>query len=131
MVTKRRIVKTKPTLDLGKVFGASTSPAVVAGGFVFCTGYLSIDGQTGKAALGTIEEETRRTLENLSTVLAAAGSSLDKVVKVNVFLANLKDFEGMNRVYNGFFPSEPPARRTVQAGLLGGYKVEIDCIAVV
>lgn len=71
--------------------------------------------------LGTVASETRRTLD-------AAGTPFERVVKVNIFMADLADFDGMNAVYREFFPTEPPARRTVRAGLVDGFKVEIGCV---
>jgi 2-iminobutanoate/2-iminopropanoate deaminase len=74
--------------------------------------------------------QARRTLVNVKLVLEQAGSSLDKVVKVNIFIAEEKDFQGLNEVYREFFPQDFPARRTILANLIGGFRVEIDCIAV-
>jgi 2-iminobutanoate/2-iminopropanoate deaminase len=127
---KREIIGTPALLDLGKFMKAPVAPAVRANGFIFTGGYVPLDPHTGKAVMGSIEEQTRRTLQNLKDVLEHAGSSLDKVVKVNVFLSDLGEWERMNAVYREFFPKDFPARRTVHAALVGGYKVEIDCIAL-
>jgi 2-iminobutanoate/2-iminopropanoate deaminase len=78
--------------------------------------------------LGDIASETRRTLQNIQAILEAAGSSLRDVVRVGVFLADIKDFDAMNAVYSEFFSQDPPARTTVGAQL-PKIKVEIDCIA--
>jgi 2-iminobutanoate/2-iminopropanoate deaminase len=126
----RQVVRTPELLDLGRFMKAPVSPAVRANGFIFTGGYVPLNPQTGKAEVGSIEIETHRTLENLRLVLEHAGSSLEKVVMVHVFLADLGDFEGMNEVYRKFFPKDFPARRTTQSNLVGGFKVEIDCIAV-
>ncbi len=131
MTTEREVIRTDPKLDLGTVVGAPASPAIKANGFVFTTGYLSIDPETGRPDQGTIEHETRRTLKNLELVLQAAGSSLGKVVKTHIFLQDIdRDFDAMNRVYREFFTSDYPARRTVEAKLIQGYKVEIEVIAL-
>lgn len=74
--------------------------------------------------------QARRTLENIKLVLDKAGSSLEKVVKVNIFISEEKDFQGLNKVYREYFPKDFPARRTIIANLIGGFRVEIDCIAV-
>ena len=90
-----------------------------------------IDPTTGDVSLGSIEHETRLTLQGLEQILALSGSSLNKVVKAHVFLADIdRDFDGMNRVYAEFFDPPYPARRTVQAKLARGLKVEIDVIAL-
>lgn len=127
---KREIIGTPELLDLGKFMKAPVAPAVRANGFIFTGGYVPLDPRTGKAVMGSIEEQTRRTLQNLKDVLEHAGSSLEKVVKVNVFISDLSEWERMNAVYREFFPKDFPARRTVHAALVGGFKVEIDCIAL-
>jgi len=104
------------------------SPAIVADGFVFVAGQGPVNPQTNELELGDIRSETRRTLQNIQTILKAAGSSLADVVRVGVFLADMDDFAAMNDVYREFFPEAPPARTTVGAQL-PQIKVEIDCIA--
>jgi len=105
------------------------SHAVVAGGFVFVAGQGPINPKTQKMELGDIKSETRLELTNISNILKAANSSIDNVVKVSVFLADLNDFEAMNEVYREFFKDNYPARTTVQSVLRSGRKIEIDCIA--
>lgn len=109
------------------------SQAVEAGGFVFCAGQIPLDPATGKLVEGAIEVQAERVLANVKAVLEAAGSSLAKVVKATVFLADLDDFGGMNAVYTRTFTSDPkPARTTIQAARLpAGARVEIEVIAVV
>lgn len=104
------------------------SPAIVADGFVFVAGQGPINPRTNELELGDIRLETRRTLENIRAILEAAGSSLREVVRVGVFLSDMKDFDAMNEVYRQFFPEDPPARTTVGAQL-PKIKIEIDCIA--
>ncbi len=104
------------------------SPAIVADGFVFVAGQGPVNPRTNELELGDIRAETRRTLENIRAILDAAGSSLREVVRVGVFLSDMKDFDAMNEVYREFFPELPPARTTVGAQL-PKIKVEIDCIA--
>ncbi len=107
------------------------SQAVVAGGFVFASGQLGIDPETGELAEG-VESQTRQALLNLKAVLEAAGSSLEKVVRVGVFLKDIGDFPKMNAVYAEFFGQNPPARSTVQVtDLPKGALVEIDAIAMI
>lgn len=106
------------------------SQAVIAGDLIFTAGQLGIDPQTGKLAEG-IEAQTRQALTNLSAVLEAAESSLDRVVKATVFLAHMEDFPAMNTVYAEFFPLQPPARSTVEVAQLPREAlVEIEVIAL-
>ncbi len=107
------------------------SQAIKAGGFVFASGQIPIDPQTGQFVAGGIAEQTKQVLKNLAAVLEAAGSSLDQVVKTTVFLADMKEFSGMNEVYATFFSSPPPARATVAAaGLPRDARVEIEAVAL-
>ena len=125
------IIQVNPNLDLGAAVNAPVSAAVRANGFIMTSGYVAIDTDTGELSPGTIEHETRLSLECLRQVLESSDSSLDRVVKVFVFLADIdRDFDGMNRVYKTFFVGHYPARRTVQAKLVQNLKVEIDVIAV-
>ena len=106
------------------------SQAIRAGDFVFCAGQTPIDPATGNLVEGGIEEQTRRALQNLSVVLQAAGTSMSQVVKTTVFLLDMNDFAKMNAVYAEFFPTNPPARSTVQvARLPKDARVEIEVIA--
>ena len=106
------------------------SQAVKAGGFVFASGQIPIDPETGEFVSGGIAEQTRQVMKNLSAVLEAAGSDLQLVVKTTVFLADMSEFTAMNEVYGTFFSDEPPARATVQAARLPrDARVEIEAIA--
>ena len=106
------------------------SQAIVEGDFIFLAGQGCTNPQTGKLELGDVRSETKRTFENIRAVLDAAGSSLDDVMKCNVYLRDIKDFAAMNEVYQTFFSPPFPARTTIQAGALpGGIAVEIECIA--
>lgn len=108
------------------------SQAVISGNLVFCSGQVAIDPATKELVAGGIEEQTRQCLRNLTHVLLAAGSSLERVLKCSVFLVNLGDFGKMNAVYATFFPKEPPARATVEVSHLPkDALVEIECIAAV
>ena len=106
------------------------SQAIVEGGFIFCAGQGPTNPATGKVEYGDVTSETKRTFENMKAILEAAGSSLEKVVKCNVYLRDIKDFAAMNEVYKTYFKPPYPARTTIQAGALpGGIAVEIECIA--
>jgi 2-iminobutanoate/2-iminopropanoate deaminase len=106
------------------------SQAVAAGSFLFCSGQIPLDPESGVLVSGTVVDETRRVLENLRAVLVAAGLELDAVVRTTVYLTDLADFPVVNQVYAEFFPAPSPARSTVQvAALPRGARVEIDAIA--
>jgi 2-iminobutanoate/2-iminopropanoate deaminase len=106
------------------------SQAVVEGEFIFVAGQGPTNPQTGKRELGDVRSETKRTFENVRAILQAAGSSLEHVIKCNVYLRDINDFAAMNEVYARFFTTPFPARTTIQAGALpGGIAVEIECIA--
>jgi len=109
--------------------GAPYNQAIVANGFVFVSGQGPLD-PSGKLVEGDIAVATHQTFDNLQAILEAAGSSLDKVVKCNVYLRDIKDFAAMNEVYKTYFKPPYPARTTIQAAALpGGIAVEIECIA--
>ena len=106
--------------------------AIKVNGFIYTAGQIPIDPKTGNFVEGGINEQTRQVLENLKAVLAAAGSSLDQVVKATVFLKNMADFPAMNEIYGEYFGSAKPARSTVAvAELPRGALVEIDLVALV
>lgn len=106
------------------------SQAVKASGLVFTSGQIPIDPATGVVIEGSIAEQTERVLNNIKAVLEAAGSSIERVVKTTVFLADLGDFGEMNEAYGRFFADVPPARSTVEVSRLPrDARVEIDAIA--
>lgn len=107
------------------------SQGVKANGFLFASGQVALDPKTQQLIQGDIAAETERALENLKAIVEAAGSSLARVVKASVYLADLSDFAKMNEVYARYFPGTPPARATVQVSRLPlGARVEIDLIAL-
>ncbi len=107
------------------------SQGIAAAGLVFTAGQIPLDPATGKLVEGPIEEQTRRVLENLKAVLEAAGSSLDRVVKVTVFMTDLSLFARMNAVYGEFFGGTPPARSAIGVVALPlGAHVEMECVAL-
>jgi 2-iminobutanoate/2-iminopropanoate deaminase len=107
------------------------SQAVLAGGFVFVSGQIPLDPETGQLVAGDAAAQAERALISLQAVLEAAGSGLHRVVKTTIFLTDLADFAAVNAVYARFFPAEPPARATVQvAALPRGAALEIEAVAL-
>ncbi len=107
------------------------SQAIKANGFVFVSGQVAVDPATQQIIDGDVAAQTERVLQNLSAILKAAGTSLDRVVKSGVFLKNMSDFAAMNEVYGRHFTQAPPARSTVEvARLPKDVLVEIDVIAL-
>ena len=107
------------------------SQAIRANGFVFVSGQVAIDPANQQIIGGDVSAQTDRVLKNLSAILTAAGSSLEKVVRSTVFLKNMGDFPAMNEVYGRYFKLAPPARSTVEVSRLPkDVLVEIDVIAL-
>ncbi len=108
------------------------SPATQIGNLLFLSGSGAVDPKTHKVVPGPIGNQVKQCLDNLKAVLEAAGSSVEKVLKCNVYLTDIADFQAMNQAYHTFFSSNPPARTTVAVkDLPGGSPVEIECIASV
>ena len=124
-------MKTRVQTDAAPKAIGPYSQAIKANGLVFASGQIALDPATGQLVEGGIVEQTERVLNNLKGVLEAAGSSLDRVVKTTVFLADLSDFASMNEAYGRFFGETPPARSTVEVSRLPrDARVEIDAIAL-
>src|SRR5208282_1781649 len=124
----REIVSTK---DAPQAIGPY-SQAIRANGFIFTSGQIPIDPATQQLITGDVAAQTERVIQNLSAILTAAGSSLEKVVRTTVFLKNMGDFAAMNEVYGRYFTAAPPARSTVEvARLPKDVLVEIDVVALV
>ena len=123
----KKIIKTeKAPLPIGPY-----SQGIKIGNFLFVSGQGAIDPKTGKKVHGGITEQTRQVFENIKNILEAANLGLENVVKVSVFLRDIKDFADMNEVYKEYFRSNYPARTTIQATPPGNFAVEIDVIAYI
>jgi 2-iminobutanoate/2-iminopropanoate deaminase len=111
----------KPTTSYSQAIGTEK--------FLFVAGQAGTDPATGKPPEG-IAAQTRQALTNIRAILEAGGSSLENIVKVNVFLVKITDYAEMTSVYVSFFPKNPPARTTTTTDLPPGYLIDIDCIAI-
>ena len=111
---KKKIIK---TADAPQAIGPY-SQAVEAGGFVFVSGQIPIDPRSGNVIQVDIKAQTRQVMENAKAILSAAGCGMSQVVKATIYLKNLGDFAVMNEIYGGYFPSDPPARATVEVSRL-------------
>jgi 2-iminobutanoate/2-iminopropanoate deaminase len=117
-------------ITAGRVQGLPFSPAVRVGHMVYLSGQLGTLPGTRQLVDTGIAAQTRQALQNINAVLTAVGSSLSRVVKCTVFLADIRDYASMNEVYATFFAKDPPARSTVAgSGLALGARIEIDCLA--
>jgi len=126
VVAEKKVFET----DKAAVLGGPYSQAVIHNGLIYISGQGPIDPQTNELTLGTVEQEAQLTLENIRIILEEAGSSLDKVLQVTVFLLDMKEYGRFNEVYRRYFQKDLPARTCVQAGKLPfGIRVEIDAIA--
>ena len=131
MSAKREIIEPKnEQLNVSRSLNLPHSPGIRAGDFIFLSGMLSTNPQTGERSPGTMAQETRQTLENMRHLLESAGSSLERVVKLNVLIYDMLEFENMNSVFKKFFPVDPPARTVCGVQLSAGMKIEIECIAL-
>ena len=126
VILDKKIVK---TADAPQAIGPY-SQAVEAGGFVFISGQIPIDPKSGNVVQVDIKAQTRQVMENAHAVLSAAGCGMSKVVKATIYLKNISDFIEVNEVYGGYFPSDPPARATVEVSRLPkDVSIEMDFIA--
>jgi len=106
------------------------SPGMVVGDQIYVSGQGPLNLTTGKIEGATLEEQVRLTIRNVESILKAAGSGLEDVVKVTAYLLHIEDFDGYNAIYQELFPDPRPARTTVECKLWSGILVEIDAIAI-
>jgi 2-iminobutanoate/2-iminopropanoate deaminase len=129
-VERQVIAPPLPGLDAAKTANKPQSMVVRGGEFVVVAGLTAVDPKTGARVPGTTAQETQQVLANMQALLEAAGSSMAKVVKVNVLLASMLEAPNMNEVYARFFPDPPPARTVCGARLPDGVRVMIECTAL-
>lgn len=125
MTHKKKIVH--PLRDPNFVTGAY-SDGVLVGDMLFVSGQAAVDFASSKFVLGTIEEETTLTLNNIKAIVEAAGATMNDIVKCTVHLSDINDFDRYNAIYASYFTDIKPARTTVQSVLAENIKVEIDAI---
>jgi 2-iminobutanoate/2-iminopropanoate deaminase len=124
---QRRVIRPEKSPNTGLPY----SPGILTGNTLYVSGHLGRDPVTAKLVSGGIEAETRQALANIGEVLTAAGMSFKDVVSVTVYITSFEDFARFNAVYREYFPSDPPARATVQVAALNvGARIELQAIAV-
>ena len=124
-MTKKHVTTTQAPAPIGPY-----SQGVISGGFLFCSGQIAIDPETGAVVEGDVTVQTERVLQNLIAVLREAKMGPENVVKTTVYLADMADFARMNEIYGRYLGAKPPARTTIAAaGLPRGVRVEIDVVA--
>ena len=116
-------------LDLRREYGHHQSPAIRAGGLIFCSGMVAINPETGEREHGTMTSETRRIFENLKLVLELAELSLDRIVQVHAMFYDRIEYDVLNRVYRRYIPNAPPARTVMSVQIEAGFKVTLDVTA--
>lgn len=128
-----RIVVPPPCrgLDMAAGYGWAQSTAIRAGDYLFVSGVVAIDPETGERLNGTVTSETHRAFQNLKLVLAAAGSSLERLVQVRAMIYDRIEYDALNRVYRQYVPNGPPARTVWSVRIIDAFKVQLDAIAVI
>ena len=119
-----------PRLNVSRNANLPHSPGIRAGEYIFLSGIGPVDPVTGGRNLGPIADQIRQTLQNMEHMLTSAGSGLDRIVKINIVLADIQDYDEMNRIWREFFSVDPPTRTTCALQLSNGNGVEIECIAL-
>ena len=120
-----------PGLDMAAGYGWVQSAAIRAGDYLFVSGVLPIDPQTGERLQGTLTSEAHRAFQNLQLVLKSAGSSLECLVQVRAMIYDRIEYDALNRVYRQYVPSGPPARTVWSVRIIDAFKVQLDAIAVI
>lgn len=124
------IAPKNPLLNASRAGNLPHVPGIRVGDYIFLSGMVPVDPQTGERNLGPIAEQIRVTLSNIQHTLESAGSSLDRVVRVHIVLADISHIAEMDRVYREFFPTDPPARTVWSMQLRFGNGCEIECVAL-
>jgi 2-iminobutanoate/2-iminopropanoate deaminase len=126
---REAIAAPRAGLDLRQHYGHHQSPAIRAGGLIFCSGMLAVDPETGERRPGTLTSEAHVIFGNLRLLLESAGSSLDRLVQVHALIYDSIEYDVLNRVYREYVVSGPPARTVWTAQSEAGFKIQLDVIA--
>ena len=118
-------------LDMAAGYGWAQSTAIRAGGYLFVSGVVAIDPESGERLNGTVTSEAHRAFQNLKLVLESAGSSLERLVQVRAMIYDRIEYDALNRVYRQYVPKGPPARTVWSVQIIDAFKVQLDAIAVV
>jgi 2-iminobutanoate/2-iminopropanoate deaminase len=121
----------RPGLDMAANYGWAQSTAIRAGGYLFVSGVVAVDPDSGERLNGTLTSEAHRAFRNLQLVLESAGSSLERLVQVRAMIYDRIEYDALNRVYRQYVPEGPPARTVWSVRIIDAFKVQIDAIAVV
>src|ERR1700719_1402799 len=116
-------------LDLRQHYGHHQTPAIRAGGLIFCSGMVAVNPETGEREHGTVTSEARRIFENLKLLLESSGSSLDRLIQVHAMIYDRIEYDVLNRLYRQYVPNAPPARTVMSVQIEAGFKVMLDVIA--
>src|ERR1700740_1434238 len=115
-------------LDLRREYGHHQSPAIRAGGLMFCSGMVAIEPQSGERQHGTVTSEARRIFDNLKLLLESTGSSLDRLVQVHAMIYDRIEYDVLNRLYRRYVPNAPPARTVMSVPIEAGFTVMLEHI---
>jgi len=129
-LVRTAIAPKNPLLNASRVGNLPHVPGIRVGEYIFLSGMVPVDTQTGERSLGPIAEQVRITLSNMQHTLESAGSSLERVVRVHVVLADIANLTEMDRIYREFFRVDPPARMVWSMQLRFGNGCEIECVAL-
>ncbi|HTO48555.1 MAG TPA: RidA family protein [Burkholderiales bacterium] len=121
----------RPGLDMAAGYGWVQSAAIRAGDYLFVSGMVAIDPESGERLNGTLTSEADRAFRNLKLVLESAGSSLERLVQVRAMIYDRIEYDALNRVYRQYVPEGPPARTVWSVRIIDAFKVQLDAIALV
>jgi 2-iminobutanoate/2-iminopropanoate deaminase len=128
--SRSAVAPKNPLLNASRVGNLPHVPGIRIGDYIFLSGMVSVDPNTGERNLGPIADQVRTTLSNMKHLLESSGSSLERVVRVHVILADISHMAELDRVYREFFPNDPPARTVWSMQLRFGNGCEIECVAL-